>query len=67
MLRNRFFCVLNYDTPKESSNLSDTMANVTTSAEGLSTSKSIVLVVIIFVSSLLALGLLYTQFPDLEE
>lgn len=48
-------------------NIQGTMTNVTSSAEDLSTSKSIVLVVIIFVSSLLALGLLYTQFPDLEE
>uniref|UniRef100_A0A2H1V5E0 SFRICE_000045 n=1 Tax=Spodoptera frugiperda TaxID=7108 RepID=A0A2H1V5E0_SPOFR len=41
--------------------------SVTTSAEDLSTSKALILVGIIFVSSLLALGLLYKQFPDLEE
>ncbi|XP_045459692.1 transmembrane protein 41 homolog [Melitaea cinxia] len=34
---------------------------------GLSTSKSLVLVVIIFISSLIGLGLLYSQFPELEE
>ncbi|XP_061706385.1 transmembrane protein 41 homolog isoform X1 [Cydia pomonella] len=33
----------------------------------ISTSKALILVLIIFTSSLLALGLLYRQFPDLEE
>ncbi|XP_047545980.1 transmembrane protein 41 homolog [Vanessa atalanta] len=35
--------------------------------KGLSTSKALILVVIIFVLSLTALGLLYSQFPKLEE
>lgn len=47
--------------------VSDSVAGVTSSAEDLSTSKALVLVAIIFISSLLALGLLYKQFPDLEE
>ncbi|KAJ2950469.1 hypothetical protein O0L34_g8713 [Tuta absoluta] len=34
---------------------------------GLSTSKALVLVLIIFICSLLALGILYRQFPELEE
>lgn len=33
----------------------------------LSTSKALVLVFIIFICSLIALGLLYTQFPEIEE
>ncbi|XP_035431654.1 transmembrane protein 41 homolog isoform X2 [Spodoptera frugiperda] len=48
-------------------NTQDSTTSVTTSAEDLSTSKALILVGIIFVSSLLALGLLYKQFPDLEE
>ncbi|XP_026747373.1 transmembrane protein 41 homolog isoform X2 [Trichoplusia ni] len=48
-------------------NIQDSVAGVTSSAEDLSTSKALVLVAIIFISSLLALGLLYKQFPDLEE
>ncbi|XP_049888209.1 transmembrane protein 41 homolog [Pectinophora gossypiella] len=38
-----------------------------TSISGLSTSKALVLVVIIFTCSLFALGLLYKQFPELEQ
>ncbi|XP_047023281.1 transmembrane protein 41 homolog [Helicoverpa zea] len=48
-------------------NIQGSTANVTSTAEDLSTSKALVIVAIIFVSSLLALGLLYRQFPDLEE
>lgn len=35
-------------------------------AVGLSTSRALTLVAIIFVMSLTALGLLYSQFPELE-
>lgn len=34
---------------------------------GLSTSKALIIVAIIFSLSLVALGLLYKQFPELEE
>lgn len=37
------------------------------STSDLTTSKALILVLIIFICSLIALGLLYTQFPDLEE
>lgn len=39
----------------------------TINTSSLSTSKALVLVLIIFMSALIALGLLYTSFPDLEE
>ncbi|CAB3235933.1 unnamed protein product [Arctia plantaginis] len=45
----------------------NTPLNVSSSAEELSTSKALIIVAIIFVSSLLALGFLYSQFPHLEE
>ncbi|XP_073966441.1 transmembrane protein stas isoform X2 [Choristoneura fumiferana] len=51
---------------RRSSRNKDAVAN-TSSTSDLSTSNALVLVVIIFISSLLALGLLYRQFPDLEE
>ncbi|XP_034825142.1 transmembrane protein 41 homolog isoform X1 [Maniola hyperantus] len=41
-------------------------ATTDVSETGLSTSKSLILVAIIFISSLIALGLLYKQFPKLE-
>lgn len=46
--------------------ITDAVSN-TSGTSDLSTSNALVLVVIIFISSLLALGLLYRQFPDLEE
>ncbi|CAG9091076.1 unnamed protein product [Plutella xylostella] len=45
--------------------LQDLSAN--TGSTSLSTSRSLFIVVLIFLTSLLALGLLYRQFPDLEE
>lgn len=39
----------------------------TTTASKITTSKSLFLVLIIFVSSLMTLALVYNQFPDLEE
>lgn len=47
--------------------LSDMNTSDMMSTTGVSTSRALVLVIIIFISSLLCLGLLYKQFPDLEE
>lgn len=41
--------------------------NIDRDTSDLSTSKALILVFIIFVCSLIALGLLYTQFPEIEE
>ncbi|CAH0397572.1 unnamed protein product [Chilo suppressalis] len=45
----------------------DLQTDVTSSGNNLSTSKALILVLIIFVCSLLALGLVYKQFPELED
>ncbi|KAJ0179475.1 hypothetical protein K1T71_005187 [Dendrolimus kikuchii] len=47
--------------------LLDTDNDTIDNNKDLSTSTSLILVLIIFISSLLALGLLYKQFPDLEK